>query len=142
MRVEAHLSADPQSDAHMRGDVFGPVDWMTTVTVLHPATRFRWFTTPAPSAWLALRSREIDALGAPALGSEGALVTRTSGEAKVIRIDRLEYCLLAGLAEGRFVGPTAIALATEYPDFNLGGAFRRLLESGAFLRFEKEESFI
>jgi hypothetical protein len=141
MRVEAHLSVDPQSDAHMRRDDIGASDWMTMIAVVHPATRFQWFATTAPSAWLALRNRSVEEIGTPTLGSEGALITRAAGEANVIRIDRLEYLLLAGLAEGGPVGPTAIALAVEHPDFDLGAAFRRLLESGAFLRFDEQENF-
>lgn len=141
MRVEAHLSVDPASDVDMRRDNIGACDWMTIVAVLHPATRFRWFATPAPSVWLALGSGTVDEVGEPALESEGVLMTRASGEVRIIRIDRLEYRLLAGLAEGAPVGPTAIALAAEYPDLDLGAAFRRLLESGAFLRFERKENF-
>jgi hypothetical protein len=140
MRLESHLSCDPQEEMALRGDAIGPAEWMTTVAILHPATRFHWFASPAPSFWLALQGAVMSDAPMSDNRAEGALVTRVTGETAIIRIDRLDFRLLQGMAEGKRIGPTAIALAKEHPIAELGGAFKRLLESGAILRLQKEET--
>lgn len=140
MRRESHLSEDPQPKPGLRCDAVGAAEWMTTIAILHPATRFEWFDSPAPSVWIALQGKETPDAPMSARGAEGALVTRMTGETVVTRIGRLDYRLLRGFAEGKRVGPTAIELAMEQPDENPDVAFKRLLESGAILRLQKEEN--
>ncbi|WP_256366369.1 DNA-binding domain-containing protein [Methylosinus sp. Ce-a6] len=140
MRLESHLSCDPQEDMGLHWRALSLADWMTTSAILHPATRFHWFASPAPSLWLALQGEIMPDSPMSDNEAEGVLVTRATGETAIIRIDRALYRLLQGVAEGKRIGPTAIALAMERPGSDLGAAFRRLLESGAILHLKKEEN--
>lgn len=140
MRLESHLSCDSQEDMGLHWRTIVPADWMTTSAILHPATRFHWFASPTPSLWLALQGEIMLDARMSDNEAEGVLVTRVKGETAIIRIDRVLYRLLQGVAEGKRIGPTAIELAMEHPGPDLGDAFRRLLESGAILRLQKEES--
>ncbi len=130
LRTESHLAAE--------GDVLDPADlaavsaeqWSNSAALLHPATRFGWFTVPAPSIWLAhLDSRTAEI--APEWRAEGVLMTRCDGAVIAQCIGAAGHRILFGLRLGETIGQAATAAAGLYPDSDITGAFRDILASGA-----------
>ncbi|KAF0127523.1 MAG: hypothetical protein FD139_3546 [Methylocystaceae bacterium] len=138
MQIESHLADDAPDEIGMHLGQVSDDEWVKVFAVLHPATRFRWFVTPAPSAWLALRGDTIPDAVLP-WRAEGILLTRPDGAVEAMLIDQLEYLLLGGLARGESVATAAIAAAVASPGADIGPAFERLLGSGAMRCFEKKE---
>jgi hypothetical protein len=139
MQIESHLAHDPVDEAGLDVAMIADADWATIVATLHPATRYRWFTTPAPLAWLALRQNAIEGVVPPPRGASGILLTRPFGAVEAGAIDRIEYLLLEELAQGASVAEAAMSAAEEQPEENIGAGFKRLLDSGAIHHFEKKE---
>lgn len=130
LRVESHLAAD--------GDVLDPAQltavsaeqWSSSAALLHPATRFGWFTVPAPSIWLAHLDPHAAEI-APEWRAEGALLTRRDGAVTAQRIGAAEHRILFGLRIGETISQAATAAAGLYPQADITGAFRDILSSGA-----------
>lgn len=140
MLIEAHLANDASDGAGLDPARIAGAEWGAVTAILHPATRFRWFATPAPSAWIALRQSATRDVDAPARRSEGILLTRPYGAVDATLIDRIEYLLLTGLAQGHSVADAALGAAKMQHDANIGSAFKRLLDSGAIHCFEVKET--
>lgn len=140
MLVEAHLANEALEGAGLDPAQIAGAEWAAVTAVLHPATRFRWFTTPAPSAWIALRHSATRDVAAPPRRSEGILLTRPNGAVEATLIDRVEFLFLDGLAQGHSVADAALGAAQEQPGANIGNAFKRLLDSGAIHCFEIREA--
>ncbi len=139
MQIESHLAPDPAQVAGLDAAQIADAAWTRIVAILHPATRFRWFATPAPLAWLSLRQSAIENVAPPPRGASGILFTRPLGAVEAIGIDRIEYLLLDGLAQGESVADAALRAAEAHPEANIGAAFKRLLDSGAVHYFERRE---
>jgi len=139
MQIESHLAHDPPETPGLDIVKIADADWARITAVLHPATRFRWFATSAPIAWLALRRNAIDNVASPPRGASGILLTRPFGAVEAMAIDRVEYLLLDGLAHGGSVAEAATRAAEEQPEANIGAGFKRLLDSGAIHHFENKE---
>jgi len=139
MQVESHLAHDPPDTAGLEVSEIADLEWPQVKAVLHPATRFRWFATPAPIAWLALRQNTIENVSSPPRVASGILVTRPFGAVEAMVVDRLEFLLLDGLAQGQSVADAALCAVEASPEGNVGAAFKRLLDSGAIHYFEKRE---
>ncbi|CCJ07586.1 DNA-binding domain-containing protein [Methylocystis sp. SC2] len=139
MQIESHLAHDPPDAAGLTVSQIADVEWAQAKAVLHSATRFRWFATPAPIAWLALRQNAIEDVASPPRGASGILLTRPFGAVEAMVIDRVEFLLLHGLAQGRSVADAALRAAKAHPEENVGAPFKRLLDSGAIHYFEKME---
>ena len=129
--LEALLAADapPLDPAVLAG--LGPTDWVTRKLRTHPAMRIGWFTTPAPSIWLAHRTAEDPGELAPEWRAEGILITRPGLTVEAREIERAEHRFLFGLRLGESVGEAAVATARLYPASDVAGLFARTLESGA-----------
>ncbi len=140
MMVEAHLASDALDGAGLDPARIAGMEWAAVTAVLHPATRFRWFTTPAPSAWIALRQSATRDVDAPPRRSEGILLTRSYGAVEAMPLDRVEYLLLEGLAQRSSVADAALDAADTQRGANIGSAFKRLLDSGAIHCFEIKET--
>lgn len=139
MQIESHLAHDPPEEAGLDVEKIADADWETIVATLHPATRYRWFATPAPLAWLAFRQNSVEDVVPPPRGVSGILLTRPFGAVEAVAIDRIEYLLLEELAQGASVAAAATRAAEEQPEENIGAGFKRLLDSGAIHHFEKKE---
>ncbi|MFD1612406.1 DNA-binding domain-containing protein [Sphingomonas tabacisoli] len=128
--LEALLAADaPPLDPATLAAI-APTDWATLRLGTHPAMRIGWFTTPAPSIWLAHRDGDPGEL-APEWRAEGILLTRPGLSVEARAIDRAEHRLLFGMRLGETVGEAALATANLYPTSDFAGLFARTLESGA-----------
>jgi len=129
-QTEAHLAAD----AHMLSPAMiaglSAEQWSASTAILHPATRFGWFTVPAPSIWLA-HLEAVSGEIAPAWMAEGVLVTRPDGAVVAQRINAAQHRILSGLRIGETIGQASGAAATLYPNASITGAFRDILVSGA-----------
>lgn len=129
-RTEAHLAAE--------GEVLDPADlarvpaeqWSRSAVLLHPATRFGWFTVPAPSIWLAHLDPPSVRI-APDWRAEGVLVTRRDGAVIAQRIGPAGHRILFGLRLGETIGQAVAAAASLYPESDLSRAFGDILASGA-----------
>ena len=129
--LDASLAADaPALDPALLAGL-APADWATLTLRPHPAMRVDWFTTPAPSIWLAHRDSDDIEEFAPDWCAEGLLITRPGLTVQARRIDRAEHRLLFGLRLGETVGEAALAAARLAPDTDFAGLFARMLESGA-----------
>lgn len=139
MQIEAHLSPDPDDEGGLVVFDISEEAWMNVVAVLHPATRFHWFATQAPSIWLA--SADMPTLNDVAtIGvGGGLLLTRPRGAVQAYPIDRVDHQLLMGFRSGDSVGEIAISVACTCLQADIGASFKRLLESGAIHRFQLEE---
>lgn len=136
LRVEAHLAAD---DAVLDPRALAPVSaeqWSASSTRFHPATRFAWFTVPAPSIWLAHLDGGTDEI-APDWRAEGVLITRPRSAVTACRINAAEHRILFGLRLGETIGQAAAVAATLYPQTDISTAFRRILASGALSSLRK-----
>lgn len=130
LRTESHLAAE--------GDLLDPADlagvsaeqWSKSAAMLHPATRFGWFTVPAPSIWLAHLDPHAAEI-APEWCAEGILVTRRDGAVVAQRIGAAEHRILFGLRIGETIGAAATAAASLYPHADITAAFRDILAAGA-----------
>jgi hypothetical protein len=131
MYLEAMLAVDapPLDPATLAG--IASTDWATLRLRTHPAMRIGWFTTPAPSIWLAHRETEDPGELAPEWQAEGILITRPGLAVEARAIGRAEHRLLFGLRLGETVGEAAVATANLYPTSDFAGLFARTLESGA-----------
>lgn len=130
LRTESHLAAegetlDPAALAGVSAE-----QWSKSGAVLHPATRFGWYTVPAPSIWLAHLDPHAAEI-APEWRSEGVLLTRRDGAVVAIRIGAAEHRILFGLRLGETIGTAAAVAASLYPKADITGAFRDILASGA-----------
>lgn len=130
LHVESHLAAegdmlDPQALARVSAE-----QWSGSAALLHPATRFAWFTVPAPSIWLAHLGGDAGEI-APEWCAEGVLVSRRHGAVVVRTINAAEHRILFGLRLGETIGQAAAVAATLYPQSDISTAFRRILASGA-----------
>lgn len=139
MQVEAHLASDAVGEGLDPARITD-AEWTQVTAALHPATRFRWFATPAPSAWIALRQSAARDVAASPRGGEGILLTRPFGAVEATLIDRVGYLLLEGLSQGRSVADAALEAAEAQHGADMGRAFKRLLDSGAIHRFERRET--
>jgi hypothetical protein len=138
-QLEAHLAGDPDDPPELHPSDIAEDEWMMISAELHPATRFHWFDTPAPSIWLALRQPSPPDEIAPIWQPEGILLTRIGGAVEASHIDHAEHRLLSGIIMGESVGEAAIAAARIFPQWDVGAAFRHLFESGAIHRFQRKD---
>ena len=130
LRTEAHLAAE--------GDMLDPAQlaavsaeqWAKSAAVLHPATRFGWFTVPAPSIWLAHLDPHAAEI-APEWRAEGMLITRREGAVMAQRIGAAEHRILFGLRIGETIDQAATAATNLYPQADITAAFRDILAAGA-----------
>ena len=136
-RTESHIASegaalDPAALAAVSADT-----WSASAVTLHPATRFAWFSVPAPSIWLAhLDAPEGDI--APEWRSEGIVLTRLHGAVTARRITAAEHRILFGLRVGETIGRAAAAAAALYPQADITAAFREILASGALSSLKKK----
>jgi len=112
--------------------------WSRSAAPLHPATRFGWFTVPAPSIWLAHLDPDTAEI-APEWRAEGILLTRVDHEIVARRIGAAEHRILSGLRLGETIGEAAAATAKLYPHIDIATAFRTVLESGALSSLRSKE---
>ena len=139
LHIEAHLARDTDDMPGLKACEIAEDEWMTVTAELHPATRFLWFSTPAPSIWMAFHQTEPPDEIAPIWQDEGILLTRIGGAIEACLIDRAEHRLLNGLFVGESVGQAATTAACLYPQADIGAGFRRLLESGAIYNFQRKD---
>ena len=139
MQTETHLAEEPDDACGIGAAAISEEAWMMVVAVLHPAARFRWFATPAPSVWLASRDFAAPKEFATAGTEEGILLTRPRGAVEALLIARAEHQLLMRLQRGESVGQAAIAAACACPRADIGASFKRLLESHAIHHFQRKE---
>lgn len=130
LRVESHLAAEADVLDPRALTAISAEHWSASGAVLHPATRFAWFTVPAPSIWLAHIADGDDDI-APEWRAEGVLVTRRFGAVTAYAINAAEHRILFGLRLGETVGQAAAVAATLYPDADISAAFRKILAGGA-----------
>jgi hypothetical protein len=135
MHIESHLTHDSPHDRGLDPAQISDSEWAQTEAILNPATRFRWFATPAPSVWLALQRNAVRDVVAPPRDPNGILFTRPFGAVEAMEINRVDFRLLKGLAQGRSVADAALHAAEAAPQANVGAAFKRLLDSGAIHSF-------
>jgi hypothetical protein len=136
-RTESHLAAE--------GDVLDPLalaavsadQWSASRVAFHPATRFAWFTVPAPSIWLAHLDVEAGDI-APEWRPEGVILTRRDGAVTARRIAAADHRILFGLHLGETIGQAATAAARLYPDTDITAAFRDILAGGALSSLKKK----
>jgi hypothetical protein len=128
--LESLLSTDapPLEPSSLAG--VAPTEWATLRLRTHPAMRIGWFTTPAPSIWLAHRDAHEPGELAPEWQAEGILLTRPGLTVEARAIDRAEHRLLFGMRIGESVGEAALAASNLYPQTDFAGLFARTLESG------------
>jgi hypothetical protein len=132
LRTEAHMAAQaPSLDFRHLGQV-GAAGWADLRLHLHPATRFDWLSTPAPTIWFAHR-QGFETL-APEWRAEGVLVTRSAGAIHVQNLSAPEHRMLFGLRIAETIGQAAAATAGVYPSADIAGIFAKLVTSGAFAR--------
>ena len=130
LRTESHLAAEREILSPTALAAMSAEQWSASAAALHPATRFAWFTVPAPSIWLAHLDPEAAEI-APDWRAEGVLVTRRDGAVMAQRIGAAEHRILFGLRIGETIGHAAAVAATLYPDTDITRAFRDILASGA-----------
>ncbi|HEV2569672.1 DNA-binding domain-containing protein [Sphingomonas sp.] len=129
--LEALLAADAEPlDPTSLADL-APTGWATLRLLMHPATRIAWFTTPAPTIWLAHRADEVPDGFAPGWRPEGILITRPEQRVEARALDRAEHRLLFGIRSGETVGEAALAAAGLSSEGDFAALFARTLESGA-----------
>jgi hypothetical protein len=138
MRIESHLAHDPFDARGLDPAQISDLEWAQIEAVLRPSTRFRWFATPAPSAWSALQQNTIRDVTPPPRSPNGILFTRRFGAVEAMAIDRVDFCLLKGLAQRRSVANAALRATEAASQANVGAAFKRLLDSGAIHFFKKK----
>jgi hypothetical protein len=109
----------------------GRRDWQAMKLALHPAARFEWLTTPAPSIWLSQRAEAEGELEFE-WRAEGVLITRPELEVQPQVLDRAGHRFLFGLRLGESVGAAALATASLYPETDIGSLFTSLVNAGAF----------
>jgi hypothetical protein len=132
LRTEAHMAADvPLLDFQDLGHV-GEAGWADLRLRLHPAARFDWLRTPAPTIWQAHRDG-FETL-APEWRAEGVLVTRTAGAVQVHPLSAPEHRMLFGFSIAETIGQAAAATVGVYPAADIAGIFAKLVTSGAFAR--------
>jgi len=130
LRTETHLAAEGKALDPAELAAVSAEQWSASAATLHPATRFGWFTVPAPSIWL----WHLDPHAAeitPEWRAEGMLMTRRDGAVSAQRIGAAGHRILFGLRLGETIGQAATAAAGLYPDSDITGAFRDILASGA-----------
>lgn len=96
----------------------------------HPAARFGWFATPAPSVWLA----HFDPASAEdrlEWKAEGILITRPDGALQARRIGPAVHRILSGLRIGETIGGASSAAHALYPEADITGAVDAIVDSGA-----------
>ncbi|WP_068073576.1 HvfC/BufC N-terminal domain-containing protein [Novosphingobium lentum] len=129
--VEALHAADAPMLEPADLQTLGPEAFLATRLALHPATRFAWLATPAMPIWLAHQDDDC-AECAPDWTGFGALFTRPALVVVGHALDQAQYALLVRLADEESLGTASAAVAHEFPDADLAGAFALLLTSGAF----------
>jgi hypothetical protein len=130
LQTESHLAAEAPALSPAAIAALSAEQWSASKAVLHPATRFGWFTLPAPSIWLAHLDPHMGEI-APAWCAEGVLLTRCDDAVVAQRIGAAEHRILFGLRIGESIGQAASTTATLYPTADITGAFREILASGA-----------
>lgn len=130
LRTECHLAAEDDTLSPAALAAVSAEQWSASAVMLHPATRFAWFTVPAPSIWLAHLDPHAAEI-APEWCAEGVLLTRRDGAVVGQRIGAAEHRILFGLRIGETIGHAAAVAATLYPDADITRAFRDILASGA-----------
>jgi hypothetical protein len=128
--VEAHLAADApefglEDLVRLTAD-----EWARCRVTLHSATRIGWFTTPAPSIWVAHLDPDPAEI-APDWRPEGILIARRQGAVSGCVMDGCGHRILHGLRLGETVGQAALAASHLYPAGNISRAFRKIVASGA-----------
>lgn len=100
---------------------------------LHPATRFVWLGTTAPSIWLDARGLEPEKaeLRFEQRG-EGVLVTRLSSSSSAVRISEGAIRFLGSVARGSDLRAAAIAAVEVEPQLDLSALMSMLLVRRAF----------
>lgn len=130
LRTESHLAAEGDTLDPASLSCISAEQWSKSAALLHPATRFGWFTVPAPSIWLAHLDPHAAEI-APEWRAEGVLLTRRDGAVIAQRIGPAEHRILFGLRLGETIGQAATVAAGLYPDSDITSAFRDILASGA-----------
>jgi hypothetical protein len=103
-----------------------------TKLVLHPATRYEVFSSPAASIWLAHQGKHVDdKLDAIIWREEIALITRPTTSVEVTPIDRSALALLTASAGGQTIAESARAAFELGAD--LAKTFAALIAKGAFV---------
>lgn len=111
-----------------------------TRLVLHPATRFAPFASPAVSIWHAHASEDPNALEMIEWGPETALVTRPGQAVQIDAVGPGGLAFLNAIAIGQpLVGAGAAAFDAD-PEVDLQTLFARLMESGAFTHTPSDRS--
>jgi len=136
-RTESHIASDGAALDPTALAAVSAETWSASAVTLHPATRFAWFSVPAPSIWLAhLDAQEGDI--APEWRPEGIILTRLHGAVTARRIAAADHRILFGLRVGETIGQAATAAATLYPQADITAAFREILASGALSTLKKK----
>ena len=136
-QTESHLAAEATTLAPAMVAGLSAEQWSASRASFHPATRFGWFTVPAPSIWLAHLEPLADEI-APLWCAEGVLMTRLDGAVLARRIGAAEHRILFGLRLGETIGQAALATAALYPNANITAAFREIVASGALSGLKTE----
>lgn len=116
--------AEPLALAALAGS-----DWRRLVLRLHPAARFAWTRTPAPSIWAAHRSGNPGPI-APEWKGEGLLFTRPGLSVEWLPLDSAGHRFLLNIAGGAAVAAAATRAARAGAD--PGVMFGALVNTGAF----------
>lgn len=130
LRTESHLAAEGAALDPVRLAAMPSEAWSASAVLLHPATRFDWFTVPAPSIWLAHLDPDIGEV-APEWRAEGMLLSRRDGAVIAQRIGPAAHRILFGLRLGETIGQAVAAAADIYPDTDITRTFADILASGA-----------
>lgn len=130
LRCEAEGAMPGSAVAPTVAAALTTVEWMRSRARLDPATRFGWFSVPAPSIWLAhFDAALVDS--APEWRAEGILITRSAGMLRARRIGPAEHRILAGLRIGEAVDIATSAARVLYPGANIELAIKDIIDSGA-----------
>lgn len=137
MRAESHVAPDAEPIDAAELAQLPTEHWAADAVTLHPATRFAWFTLPAPSIWLAHLDEAAGEI-APEWKAEGILVTRPHGKVIARRIDAATHRVLFGLRLGEPILAAASAAAQLYPDADLAALFGELFVTGALSSLKRK----
>ncbi len=130
LRCEAEGAAPDAAVAPAVAAALAADEWMRSRIRLHAATRFGWFSVPAPSIWLAhFDAALVDP--APEWRAEGILITRPGGTLRARRIGPAEHRILAGMRIGEAVDVATSAARALYPEANIELAIKDIIDSGA-----------
>lgn len=130
LRREAESTTADSAVAPVVAAALSVGEWMQSRARLDAATRFGWFSVPAPSIWLAhFDAALVDP--APEWRAEGILITRPGGTLRARRIGPAEHRILAGLRIGEAVDVAVSAARGLYREANIELAIEGIIDSGA-----------